>query len=160
MHFVTFFVDQNGKYGQLATLEMSGISVENKQWLFPATLMTDVGMAEDGMTIRSLLDISATMEGYLSLAYSMEDMMPDVADYAGWWSGSLGWAGTYSVQPTDATSGTIVAKILSMMGERDCKIPYSNLSVNECTFDLSEYLGVEGVYKSTLSESKLSVNIQ
>ena len=126
-------------------------SPDKKQWI------TDNEAYKEMFGSRILLDFGISSKYYgdygfaantMFLALSYEDIYGP--DAAGVWVTPM-FFGTYTIEPTDETSGVI--------NYNGAEIPYSNLTATTCTFDFTEILEI-GEVEFTLVEEEVTVMAQ
>ena len=155
-HFVAFAVDANGKYGEVVKLEGEGLVIAGRQWMLPAEFMETMGLG----AARSVLDfVTYANMGYLLIGLSYEDIYGE--DAAGMWLSPPNFFGSYEIEPATSTTGTLILKAMSMVGENIIEIPYSELTTNTCKFDFCNYTGEEtSAYTATLATELVTVQPQ
>ena len=118
----------------------AALSIDGKRWQLPASF----ALATVGREAVCFVDLGVTAPGKFFIGADLESVYgPDAAGYA---QNIMGSVFDFTVQTTDATSGNIVLAVTDLFGDTtNVPVPYSNLTAESVTIDLTNVLGNAGI---------------
>ena len=130
----------------------AALSVDGKQWVLPADIAE---MIAGKASARLIVDLGVSFPGQLVVGVDYESIYG--AEAAGQWAPYTAPM-SYTVEPTDATSGNIVISQTNMFDEvTKTNIPYSELTAESVKVDFTNLLGMPGNGPCTLLTTPVSL---